>query len=207
MGRQGDHAGAPITGFPDVQVVVQNLRPGVADMFEAQPVRLTIHEAQPHEVGGGMTDSRDTPPVKVRCFSHLGVTVSNLDVSVDFYMRVLGFTRLFKDIENGWSRIGLGIGDIQLELFSPPPPATSDQGINPFYPCELGRPKVALTVDDVAGTYERLVAAGVTPLCPIVTTPASKFFFISDPDGTPIQLHEFLGGQQRVTELFRHQAP
>jgi hypothetical protein len=48
-----------------------------------------------------------------------------------------------------------------------------------------------------------LVAAGVTPLCPIVTTSASKFFFITDPDGTPIQLHQFLGGEQRVTELFR----
>jgi catechol 2,3-dioxygenase-like lactoylglutathione lyase family enzyme len=150
-----------------------------------------------------MTDSRDTLPVRVRCFSHLGVTVSNLDISVGFYTQVLGFTPLFEDRENGWTRIGLGIGDIQLELFSPRPPAASDQGVDPFYPKELGRPKVALTVDDVEGTYERLVAAGVTPLCPIVTTSASKFFFITDPDGTPIQLHEFLGGQQRVTELFR----
>jgi catechol 2,3-dioxygenase-like lactoylglutathione lyase family enzyme len=138
-----------------------------------------------------LTDSTGPPPpARVRCFSHLGVTVSNLDISVAFYTQVLGFTRLFEDRENGWTRIGLGIGDIQLELFSPRPPATSDSEVDPFYPKELGRPKVALTVDDVEGTYERLVAAGVTPLCSVVTTPASKSLYNStssseDSSGSP----------------------
>jgi catechol 2,3-dioxygenase-like lactoylglutathione lyase family enzyme len=88
-----------------------------------------------------MTDSRDTPPVRVTCFSHLGVTVSDLDVSLDFYTRVLGFTPLFEDREDGWTRIGLGIGDIQLELFSPKPPVTSDQGVDPFYPANSVDPR------------------------------------------------------------------
>ena len=74
--------------------------------------------------------------------------------------------------------------------------------IDPFYPADLGRPKIALTVLDVAAAHQRLTAGGVTPLCPIITTAMSQFFFIADPDGTPIQLHQFNGGQLRVTELF-----
>ena len=137
------------------------------------------------------------PPVTVRCFSHLGMTVSDLDASVEFNTRVFGFARLFEDVEPGWARIGLGIGDIQLELFSPRPTAASGNPFDPFYPASLGRPKIAITVVDVEETYQRLVTASVTPLCPVVSTSVSKFFFVADPDGTPTQLHEFLGGQQR----------
>jgi catechol 2,3-dioxygenase-like lactoylglutathione lyase family enzyme len=158
----------------------------------------------PTDVTNGLrVNPMSGPLVTVRCFSHVGMTVSDLDASVDFYTRVLGFARLFEDVEEGWTRIGLGIGDIQLELFSPKPSTASGDPVDPFYPAHLGRPKIALTVVDVERTYERLVAAGVTPLCPIVTTSVSKFFFIADPDSTPVQLHEFLGGEQRVTELFR----
>ena len=150
-----------------------------------------------------MANQVTEPPVDVRCFSHLGITVSDLDLSIDFYTRILGFNRLFENKEEGWTRVGLGIGDIQLELFSPWPGVAGREMIDPFYPQELGRPKIALTVVDVEATYDRLVASGVTPLCPVVTTSMSQFFFITDPDGTPIQLHEFSGGLIRVTELFK----
>lgn len=146
--------------------------------------------------------SSSTPPVTVRCVSHLGITVSQLDASIAFYTEVLGFVRRFDDVQDGWTRVGLAIGDIQLELFSALPERPPGRAIDPFYPMELGRPKIALTVVDVDATYDRVLAAGITPLCPITTTRVSRFFFISDPDGTPIQLHEFTGGQQRVTELF-----
>ena len=142
------------------------------------------------------------PAVRVRCFSHLGITVSDLDRSIEFYTEVLGFRRLFENIEEGWTRVGLGIGDIQLELFSPWPEGKAAQTLDPFYPMQLGRPKIALTVFDVEATYEALIGAGFRPLCPIVTTSVSRFFFIADPDGTPIQLHQFNGGLERVTDLF-----
>ena len=145
----------------------------------------------------------DAPVVEVRCFSHFGITVSDLATSIDFYTRVLGFTRLFDDDEEGWTRVGLAVGDIQLELFSPWPGRRSSSGIDPFYPQELGRPKIALTVENLPAVYEQVVAAGVETLCPIVTTPMSQFFFIADPDGTPVQLHEFNGGQATVVQLFR----
>ena len=143
------------------------------------------------------------PLVNVACFSHVGITVSDLKASTDFYIGILGFTRLFVNEEDGWARVGLAIGDVQLELFSPWPGTPAGQEIDPFYPQELGHPKIALTVSDVQATHARLVDAGIAPLCPVITTAVSKFFFIADPDGTPIQLHEFKGGEQRVTELFR----
>ena len=106
--------------------------------------------------------------------------------------RVLfGFEKLFENGEDGWARVGLRVGDVQLELFSPHPGRQGDL-LNPYYPVHFGRPKLALTIDDVTASYERLVGAGIRPLCTVVTTPTSKFFFIEDPDGTPIR-----AGRQR----------
>ena len=135
--------------------------------------------------------------VNVRSFSHVGVSVRDLARSVEFYMGLFGFEKRFENREEGWARVGLRVGDVQLELFSPHPGRTGD-ALNPYYPVRFGRPKLALTVDDVTATYERLLGAGIELLCPVVTTPASKFFFIEDPDGTPIQLHEFNSGVLRV---------
>lgn len=140
-------------------------------------------------------------PVAVSCVSHVGMTVSELSVSVDFYTRLLGFSHHFTDVREGWSRVGLKLGDLGLELFSPPPTAAPDRPFDPFYPGSLGRPKIALTVLDVDEAYARLTAAGVVSLCPITTTRVSRFFLVPDPDGTPVQLHQFTGGQRRVTEL------
>jgi catechol 2,3-dioxygenase-like lactoylglutathione lyase family enzyme len=140
--------------------------------------------------------------VNVRCFSHVGVSVGDLERSVEFYMGLFGFEKRFENREDGWARVGLRVGDVQLELFSPHPGRQGDV-LDPYYPIQFGRPKLALTVDDVTATYARLVGAGIKPLCSVVTTPASRFFFIEDPDGTPIQLHEFNGGVLRVVDLFR----
>jgi catechol 2,3-dioxygenase-like lactoylglutathione lyase family enzyme len=143
-----------------------------------------------------------TPPVDVTCFSHLGLTVSDLGASVDFYRHVLGFVRCYEDEQDGWTRVGMASGDTVVELFSRRSAPAAGRVVDPMYPMEFGRPKMALTVADVEATYDRLVAAGITPLCPVTTTSVSRFFFITDPDGTPIQLHEFSGGQRRLAELF-----
>lgn len=143
------------------------------------------------------------PDVNVVCFSHIGITVNNLEASLEFYVNLFGFERLFEDAHDDWRRVGLKVGDVQLELFSPFPGRTGTDALDPYYPMTFGRPKIALTVSDVDATHDRLVANGVEPLCPVELTPRSKFFFVADPDGTPIQLHEFLGGELRVTDLHR----
>jgi catechol 2,3-dioxygenase-like lactoylglutathione lyase family enzyme len=143
------------------------------------------------------------PDINVMCISHVGVTVRDLETSLEFYEGLLGFERLFDDVHDDWRRVGLKVGDVSLELFSPFPGRTAHDALDPYYPVEFGRPKIALTVLDVEATHDRLVANGLQPLCAVVLTPRSRFFFIADPDGTPIQLHEFLSGELRVTELHR----
>jgi len=143
----------------------------------------------------------DAPLVTVDCFSHLGMTVSDLDASRSFYTDVLGFVAMYEDANDAWSRVGLALGDIVLELFSTrrgPDPEPRD----PFYVAPYGRPKIALTVADVDAAYRAVAEAGVALLCRVTETSVSRFFMVADPDGTPVQLHEFSGGRRRLAELF-----
>ena len=143
----------------------------------------------------------DAPLVTVDCFSHLGMTVSDLDASRSFYTELLGFVSLYEDVNDAWSRVGLAHGDVVLELFSTrrgPDPDPRD----PFYVAPYGRPKIALTIVDVDAAYRAVAEAGVAILCPVTETSVSRFFLAADPDGTPIQLHEFRGRPRRLAELF-----
>ena len=135
----------------------------------------------------------------VICLSHLGITVSDIDASVAFYAQ-LGFVRRYDDVNDEWTRVGLALGDVVLELFSRN--GSPDGPVDPFYPQAFGLPKIAFTVDDLDAVYDATVAAGWPNHGPITNTPVSRFFFVFDPDGTPIQLHEFDGGQERVADLF-----
>ena len=67
-------------------------------------------------------------------------------------MGLFGFEKRFENREDGWARVGLRVGDVQLELFSPHPGRQGDV-LDPYYPIQFGRPKLALTVDDVTATY------------------------------------------------------
>ena len=74
----------------------------------------------------------------VRCLSHLGMTVSDLDAPAESYTRFAG---LFEDVERDWARIGLGIGDSQLELVSRRPTTASGDAVRSFLSKQSGRAK------------------------------------------------------------------
>ena len=71
-----------------------------------------------------------------------------------------------------------------------------------MYPMTFGRPKIALTVADVDAAHAALSAAGIPTIGPVLRTEVSKVMFVLDPDGTPVQLHEFLDGHLRVLDMF-----
>lgn len=146
--------------------------------------------------------SRPASVLPVTCLSHLGITVSDLVVATDFYTRVLGFSQKYANNEQNWARVGLALGDIVIELFSRHPGTDADDSFDPFYPGSFGRPKIALTVPDAGSAFESALSAGITPRCSITETSVSKFFFITDPDGTLIQLQEFSGGRSHLSDLF-----
>jgi glyoxylase I family protein len=140
--------------------------------------------------------------VEVRCLSHVGMTVSDLDRSVGFYRDLFGFRVCYEARDDRWGRVGLGLGDMVLELFSDHPDADRVLPLDMLYPAPYGRPKLALTVEDVNTAYETLISQGVEVLGPVTETGVSQFFFALDPDGTMIQLHQFAGGYERLIEMF-----
>jgi len=138
-------------------------------------------------------------PVKVRCISHVGVTVADVDRSIAFYRSVLGFELLSDARPSGSPRVSLAFGDVSLELFEAP------AALESYVPeaTTFGRPKLALTVEDLDQAVAALEAHGVEVWGPRFETPASSLVWIRDPDGMPIQLHAFTNGARNVVELLR----
>lgn len=140
--------------------------------------------------------------VTVRGFSHLGITVTDLDRSTAFYTEVFGFKVLYENVEAAWKRVGLELDSMVLELFSPHPTGHALPPVDMLYPVPYGRPKIALTVADIDAAHAKLVELGVPLLGPVAETGRSRLLFVLDPDGTPIQLQQFRDGQARLAALF-----
>ena len=80
------------------------------------------------------------PDINVVCFSHVGITVSDLEVSA-FYDDLFGFKVLFDHVYGNWRRVGLRVGDVQLELFSPFPGRTGAEALTRITRWNFGRPR------------------------------------------------------------------
>ena len=138
----------------------------------------------------------------VTSYSHTSFTVSNIDVSIDFYVDQLGLTlarrweRTGPEIEaltgvNG-ARLSMAMvecGDFKLELIQYVGGAgvVLDPVIN-----NVGTAHIAFQVPDVDAFCERLVRNGVklygTPAT--LHPPRVRGVYISDPDGITIELSE-----------------
>jgi len=143
--------------------------------------------------------------VKINSFGHVGLTVRNLEKSLDFYVGVLGFKlhyppELVTDEKEGWCileragvthrRCGIKIGDgCYIELVELNKPVE----VEPAAPANtLGSAHISLKVDDINEWYEKLKADGIhftsEPL-PFETGRGSAYWTIfRDPDGITIEL-------------------
>lgn len=142
--------------------------------------------------------------VAVHGFSHLGITVTDLARSTAFYSELFGFRVIYENTEATWKRVGLTLDSMVLELFSPHPVGRLLEPVDMLYPMPYGRPKIALTVADIDAAYAALSERGVPLLGPVAETGRSRLLFTLDPDGTPVQLHQFRDGQHRLAALFGH---
>lgn len=143
---------------------------------------------------------------------HTGVVVSNLDKSLFFYCDLLGLRRAavadesgpFVDGLLGMSNVQIktvklggddGSGLVELLLFKNPDAVKRRVSLN-----ALGPTHFALTVTDLDGLYETLIAEGV----PFNAVPAvsvnglAKVAFCQDPDGTYIELVEELESEKGI---------
>ena len=138
----------------------------------------------------------------IRRYQHVGITVSDLERSVAFYRDALGFTPA-ETSEGSGEEISRALGlenvrvrlatvvrnDCLLELIEFASPEGSKKAPRP---CDLGCMHIALEVDDIHRMYETLSARGVKCNTPPQRNPESLswawWFYLSDPDGVPIEL-------------------
>jgi len=149
------------------------------------------------------------PVVSVRAFSHVCVGVSDLERSLDFYRRLLGFDVVF-DVELDGSpleavtgtagargrMVGGLVGGVMLELLALGATTRAPSGPH------LGYTNMSFTVRDLDAVHGRLVDEGYAPAQPPVDIGGVRMFFVQDPDGTPIELIEYPNGERTSAELW-----
>lgn len=120
--------------------------------------------------------------------THAAVRVTDIDRSLDFYINVLGLSEQFRiSREDGppWL-VYLKVAEGQfIELFPGAEEThTEAKGAAVVHIC--------LQVDDIHKTYKELTARGLIPHAePLMGADNSWQFWTSDPDGNPIEFHQF----------------
>jgi glyoxylase I family protein len=153
--------------------------------------------------------------IAVRNFSHLCISVSDVDRSLLFYRDALGLEVVFDKRLDGpgmeaatgesgarGRMVGLcvpGPGNITLELlgFGHRDPAAARQRA-PF-----GVTNLSLNVDDLDAAYAQTLAVGLKPVQEPFEVGGVRMFFLTDPDGTAVELVEFPGDATTATEFNR----
>lgn len=123
---------------------------------------------------------------------HTTITVRNLERSIDFYTRLLGFT-IDHEMWIPESRLRivfLRLDDTLLELFGVP--ETRGEMISNVNEV-VGYKHICLLVDSVDDEYDRLARAGVQfRIAPVTIQNAVRIAFFGDPDGLDIEMIEYL---------------
>jgi glyoxylase I family protein len=125
-------------------------------------------------------------------FEHAGLTVSNIDRSLAFYVNLIGMRLLRRRRSpNGGAEVAfVEAAGARLELIRPDGPIVVPARRAPD--TEAGIRHITFNFDDVDAIFERLVAAGVTPL----ERPRdahnrdllARVAFVLDPDGIVVEL-------------------
>lgn len=141
--------------------------------------------------------------VKLTGLHHVGLTVKDLDRSLEFYRSVFDLEPEF-DIEAEGAELGravgvadanlrfafIRIGDAEIELLEyRNPRRESYDGRN----CDVGAPHVCLRVSNIETAYQELKIKGIT----LYSSPfhitggpldGHAFFYLKDPDGITLEL-------------------
>jgi len=136
--------------------------------------------------------------------NHVGISVANLERSMDFYKNVIGMeiaAAPFPLVGDNYQQI-MALNDLQarmcvmrkgsflLELFefSRPEPASKDSN---YSVADRGISHFGIEVSDIRSEYDRLSAAGVRFHSPVLTFPSGiKATYGRDLDGNVFELLE-----------------
>ncbi len=140
----------------------------------------------------------------VKGFHHVAISVADMERSIAFYRDIFGMTQACEAFPFGgedYARIMalpdpqgrmcmMAKGNLMLELFefAKPTPAPKD----PQYPVsDRGFTHFGVWVEDIEGTYQRMLDAGVKFHCPVLQFQGGmKATYGRDPDGNVFELLE-----------------
>ena len=133
--------------------------------------------------------------------SHVGICVSNLDRSLEFYarlgFRLLGRVRVDDDAVQRLLELNeldmelafIELGEARLELIHFRRPAAEQSGFGPFN--RTGLTHLSVKVTDFDATVRKLESDGVSVRRHTIgsnTASNARFAFLTDPDGMRIEL-------------------
>lgn len=137
---------------------------------------------------------------------HIGIVVEDLDKMLEFYCGVLGMKVAKEAVEDGTyieKLIGLESAVVRTVKLAADDGCTliellkfegAIERVQPKKLYHTGITHIAVTVEDVDAVYKKIVAKGLTPNSPPVTSPDSyaRLFFVQDPEGNYLELVEVL---------------
>jgi catechol 2,3-dioxygenase-like lactoylglutathione lyase family enzyme len=144
-------------------------------------------------------------PFHIIAADHTGITVSNLERSLDFWQNVLGFELSHRAHQTGQLAAeitGVAGAEIliavvkapghKIELLEYRAPADRQQHVD-LRPCDVGSMHVALTVDNLDAVLDRIEmsgwkAAGTPQTLTTGPNAGKRVIYVRDPDGTTIEL-------------------
>jgi catechol 2,3-dioxygenase-like lactoylglutathione lyase family enzyme len=143
--------------------------------------------------------------LRIIAADHTGITVSNLERSLEFWRDVLGFElshTAHQTAEMAQEITGVADAEIKLAVLKAPGGhkielleylAPADRTNASLRPCDVGSVHVALVVDDVEAVLDRIDASGWKPAGKPQTLRAGpnagkRVVYVRDPDGTTIEL-------------------
>ena len=145
---------------------------------------------------------------KILAADHTGITVSNLERSLDFWQNVLGFEFSHRAHQKGerpeqitgvkGAELELAVvkspGGHKIELLEYFAPADRKQHVE-LRPCDVGQVHVALTVDNLDAILEKIAASGWKAAGKPQTLTSGpnvgkRVVYVRDPDGTTIEFME-----------------
>ena len=150
----------------------------------------------------------------LKALNHVGITVTNLERTLDFYRRAFGKEPVLRG-HGGGAEIGrtvgldhasidfafLDIGNARIELLEYLEPAgRRDYELRA---CDTGAPHVCFDVEDVASAYAEMRARGIEFISdPIVLDDTHgelaglSYVYFRDPDGVLLQLYQLPAGSR-----------
>ncbi|HWY51375.1 MAG TPA: VOC family protein [Chthoniobacterales bacterium] len=142
---------------------------------------------------------------------HTGITVSNLERSLDFWQNVLGFEfshRAHQSGETAEQITGVKGAELKLAVVKAPrghkielleylAPADRKQHVD-LRPCDVGHVHVALTVENLEPLLEKIAASGWKAAGNPQTLTAGpnagkRVIYVRDPDGSTIEFMQAPG--------------